>query len=348
MQFGLFYFANDSTAVAGEGRYRILLDGVRFADQNGFSAVWTPERHFHAFGGLYPNPSVVGAALAVATENITIRAGSVVAPLHSPLRIAEEWSVVDNLSGGRAEVSFASGWHPVDFCLSQGSSYVDRKKTMMDTIDQVRTLWLGDSVDVIDGAGDPTSVQIFPPPVQSELPVWITSAGEVETFRIAGASKAGVLTHLLHQDLDELAEKIKAYRETARQEHGDWEGRVAVMLHTFLGEDREYVRQVVHEPLCAYLKSSFHLIVRSVTDVGPDFDLDSLEEEDVDFLVSRSFNTYFDERGLFGTVDEAAGMVERLRGIGVDEIACLIDFGVEGDVALNGLKPLDELRRLFQ
>ena len=71
----------------GDGRvateYRLLLDGARFADAHGFAAVWTPERHFHAFGGLYPNPAVTGAAVAAVTSRVSIRAGSVVLPLHS-------------------------------------------------------------------------------------------------------------------------------------------------------------------------------------------------------------------------------------------------------------------------
>lgn len=348
MKFGLFYFANDSTEDADGGRYKILLDGARFADENGFSAIWTPERHFHPFGGLYPNPAVVGAALAAATEHISIRAGSVVAPLHSPLRIAEEWSVVDNLSHGRAEVSFASGWHPVDFCLSQGSSYMSRKETMLETIDTVRTLWRGDPVDVVDGTDNPASVRMFPRRCRRNCRPGSPARVRQRRSGWPAPREPAVLTHLLHQDVDELAEKIAAYRAAARAAHEDWDGRVAVMLHTFLGDDRDHVREVVHDPLCDYLKSSFHLIVRSIADVGPDFDVDSLHDDDVDFLVERSFSTYFDERGLFGTVDQAAEMVERLRGIGVDEIACLIDFGIDGKVALDGLRQLDQLRRRFQ
>ena len=99
MDFSLFYFANDSRESAGR-RYELLIEGARFADENGFTAVWTPERHFHPFGGLYPNPAVTGAAVAAVTKRVQVRAGSVVSPLHHPLRIAEEWSVVDNLSGG--------------------------------------------------------------------------------------------------------------------------------------------------------------------------------------------------------------------------------------------------------
>src|SRR5439155_23027765 len=88
--FSLFYFASDE-GEKGRDKYSLLLQGARFADRNGFEALWTPERHFHAFGGLYPNPSLAGAAIAAITETVKIRAGSCVLPLHSPIRIAEEW-----------------------------------------------------------------------------------------------------------------------------------------------------------------------------------------------------------------------------------------------------------------
>ena len=119
VSFSLFYFAAGEDAAA-DG-YRLLLDSARFADANGFEAVWTPERHFHAFGGAYPNPSVAGAALAAITKHVAIRAGSVVLPLHSPIRVAEEWAVVDNISRGRVGISFAAGWQPNDFVLNPGA-----------------------------------------------------------------------------------------------------------------------------------------------------------------------------------------------------------------------------------
>ncbi|HEY0172712.1 MAG TPA: aminotransferase class III-fold pyridoxal phosphate-dependent enzyme, partial [Pyrinomonadaceae bacterium] len=104
--FSLSYFGNYD-APYDEHKYDLLIEGARFADRHGFEAVWIPERHFHAFGGLSPAPSVVAAALARETERICLRAGSVVLPLHHAVRVAEEWAVVDNLSRGRAGVSFA-------------------------------------------------------------------------------------------------------------------------------------------------------------------------------------------------------------------------------------------------
>src|SRR4029079_5783032 len=108
MAFSLFYFAADA-AEQQRDRYRLLLDGAKFADTHGFLAIWTPERHFHEFGGLYPNPALTSAAVATITKIVHLRAASVVLPLHNPIRIAEEWSVVDNLSAGRIGLSFASG-----------------------------------------------------------------------------------------------------------------------------------------------------------------------------------------------------------------------------------------------
>lgn len=341
MDFSLFYFANNSRELDGD-RYRLLLDGAKFADRNGFSAVWTPERHFHEFGGLYPNPSVTGAAVAAVTERIQIRAGSVVAPLHNPLRIAEEWSVVDNISGGRVGLSFASGWHAVDFALKP-ENYENRRQVLIDYTEQVRRLWRGEKIDVVDGTGKPQQVGVFPPPVQPELPVWITSAGGVETFRNAGRAGAGLLTHLLGQDLGELEAKIAEYRAASVEHHGK-EGHVVLMVHTFLGEDEDEVRELVRGPMSDYLRSSLGLLLGSQQGSARKIDPSTLREKDVDFLVQRAFERYYEDGALLGTVDKTRKIVDRAAGIGVDEIACLIDFGLPQQIVLSGLNHLNALR----
>ncbi len=342
MDFSLFYFANNSRELESD-RYRLLLDGAKFADRNGFSAVWTPERHFHSFGGLYPNPSVTGAAVAAVTERIQIRAGSVVAPLHNPLRIAEEWSVVDNISGGRVGLSFASGWHAVDFALKP-ENYENRREILISYTDQVRRLWRGEKIDVVDGTGKPQQVGIFPPPVQAELPVWITSAGGVETFRNAGRAGAGLLTHLLGQDLGELEAKIAEYRAASVEHHGK-DGHVVLMVHTFLGEDEDEVRELVRGPMSDYLRSSLGLLLGSQQGSARKIDPSTLREKDVDFLVERAFERYYEDGALLGTVDKTRKIVDRAAGIGVDEIACLIDFGLPQDTVLSGLNHLNALRQ---
>ena len=166
MEYSLFYFAASGIYHDNpQNPYQFYLESAQYADQAGFKAIWTPERHFHEVGGYYPNPVVLSAAIAVLTKNIELRAGSVVLPLHNPLRIVEEWSVVDNLSGGRVGIGFASGWNPKDFAFFP-DHYQARKKIMVEYIEQVKKLWCDESITVMDGLGKETEIKIFPKPKQ--------------------------------------------------------------------------------------------------------------------------------------------------------------------------------------
>ncbi len=357
IDFSLMYFSSASTA--GADKYRLLLEGARFADANGFAAVWTPERHFHDFGGLYPNPAVTSAALAAVTQRIALRAGSVVAALHHPARIAEEWAVVDNLSGGRVGLSFAAGWQPRDFVLAPGA-FDGARAALRGTVDTVRRLWRGEAVSVAGAHGAQHELRTWPRPLQRELPVWLTAAGSPHTFREAGEIGAGVLTHLLGQAHEELAQKIAIYRRAWREGGHAGEGHVTLMLHSFVGDDTDAVRETVRRPMMDYLKSSLGLVKgfaaawtafkkradgsASVADV----DIEALEPEELEGLLAFSFERYFESSGLFGDEARALDIVDRIKGLGVDEIACLIDFGVDEETTLAHLRHLARVREAAQ
>jgi natural product biosynthesis luciferase-like monooxygenase protein len=359
-QFSLFYFASDDSS-APKDRYKLLMEGARFADQNGFHAVWTPERHFHAFGGLYPNPAVTSAAIAAITTNVQIRAGSCVLPLHHPIRVAEEWAFVDNISQGRVGISFAAGWQPNDFVIAP-QAFANRKADMMSNIDVVRRLWRGDSVEFPGPVGKPVNVQTLPRPIQPELPIWLTAAGNPETFEQAGEMGCRLLTHLLGQSTDELAHKLALYRAAWQRAGHEGQGHVTLMLHTFVGQDEDAVRELVREPMKAYLRSSVDLIKQAAWSF-PTFvqrgaangksplevmNSETLSAEDMDALLEHAFSRYYAGSGLFGTPDRCLLLVDKLRQAGVDEIACLIDFGIETDTVLAHLQDLKQVMQAAQ
>ncbi len=356
VDFSLFLWGADDGVATG--KYDLMLEAGRFGDANGFTAIWTPERHFHAFGGPYPNPAVTSAALAVATSRIQIRAGSCVVPLHHPVRVAEEWAVVDNLSGGRVGISFASGWQPDDFLLAP-DNYRSNKRVMMDALAQVRALWRGESVSFANGMGKDVAIVTQPRPVQDELPYWLTAAGNPETFHMAGEAGANLLTHLLGQSIDQLADKIAIYRQArAAAGHDPKTGIVSLMLHTHVASNTELVKQRVREPMKEYLRTSVNLIKgfawafpafkRPSNDNAEELDIAGLSEEDLDAILEFAFERYFTDSGLFGTPKQCLQTVERVRQIGVDDIACLIDFGVPNDLVKDGLIHLAELVRLVE
>src|SRR5580658_4121248 len=134
-RFSLFFFASAHERSTRQ-QYQLMLESARLADELGFEAIWIPERHFDPFGAPYPSPAVLAAALAASTRRLEIRAGSVVLPLQDPVRVAEDWAVVDNLSGGRAGMAFASGWHPNDFVFAP-HNYEMRKQVTLDHVSTV-------------------------------------------------------------------------------------------------------------------------------------------------------------------------------------------------------------------
>lgn len=353
MEYSLYYWGNDDGA--GRDKYRLLLEGAQFADENGFVAVWTPERHFHAFGGPYPNPSVTGAAVAGVTKRIGVRGGSVVAPLHHPARIAEEWAVIDNLTGGRAGMAIASGWQPDDFVLRPENTPPANKAAMMDSIETVRKLWRGEAVAFPRKDGTLHEVVTQPRPVSKELPVWVTTAGNPETWREAGRAGCNVLTHLLGQSVEEVGGKIALYHEALREAgHDPAQLSVTLMLHTFLSDSRDHAREIAREPMKDYLRSAAGLIkqyawafpaFKRPEGVSNAFDLqlDGLEPEELDAILDFAFERYFTDSGLFGTVADAIERTEDLKRIGVTEIACLIDYGIDRETVLQGLKPLAQV-----
>ncbi|MDF1718996.1 MAG: LLM class flavin-dependent oxidoreductase [Antarcticimicrobium sp.] len=353
IDFNLMYWGNDDGV--GPKKYELLLEGAKFADAHGFNAVWTPERHFHAFGGPYPNPAVTGAAVAAVTRNLSVRAGSCVAPLHHPARIAEEWAVIDNLTNGRAALGIASGWQPDDFILRPENTPPNNKPAMYEAIETLRKLWRGEAVEFPKADGTMHSVVTQPRPVSKELPIWVTTAGNPETWKEAGAIGANVLTHLLGQSVDEVGEKIRLYHAALRENgHDPKDFTVTLMLHSYLADSREEAARVARGPMKDYLRAAAGLIKqyawafpafkkpKGVTNAF-EMDLGVLGEDELEAILDFAFERYFEDSGLFGTVADGLARVEQLKRIGVDEVACLIDYGIAPDLVLKGLKPLAQV-----
>ncbi|MFC0513557.1 amino acid adenylation domain-containing protein [Mucilaginibacter angelicae] len=342
MDFSLFYFSSQKDT-SYDKKYDLIKQSVSFADKNDFRAVWLPERHFHEFGGIFPNPSVLAAGLSTITDRIEIRAGSVVLPLHDVIRVAEEWSVVDNLSNGRVSLSIASGWHADDFVL-QPDNYAERHQIMFRQIEELRALWKGEAVKRTNGLGKYIDVKIFPKPIQSDLNIYVTSGGNSDTFQNAGKAGASILTHLLGQDIGELQENIKIYKQALADNNFDPDqGSVVLMLHTYLGENLVDVKQTVKGPFIEYLKSSVGLI----KNLAKDLDKDILDPDDFDDLMEIAFERYWQTSALLGTPESSVGIIETLYDIGVTEVACLIDFGIADEKVIESLNYLNDFKNLF-
>jgi len=136
-----------------------------------------------------------------------------------------------------------------------------------------------------------------------------------------------------------LATRIQSYRE-ARGKAGldPDEGRVTLSIHTFLAESVAACREKVRAPFMDYLRSSVEAWS------GAFRDLKEATEREREKMLELAFERYFRTAALFGTVESCLPLVERLYRVGVDELACFVDFGLPDQEVFAGLEKLAELR----
>ena len=344
--FSISYFGT-YPAEFSPNKYELLFKSAEFADKNGFEALWLPERHFHPFGGFSPNPSVLAAALSRITDNVFLRGGSVVLPLHHPARIAEEWSMVDNLSLGRVGLAFASGWHPNDFILNS-NRFEDRRSHTFSSIKTVADLWEGKTLSFKSPDGKDIQVSIYPRPLQKTLPCWIAALGNPETYEKAGELGIGILTNLIGQDIKQLEKGIKIYSSSLKNNgHSKNKFKVSVLLHTFIGNKKEEAIEMARQPLYNYLSSSMQLFQKTHSNRENAVNLDTLSPEDKEYIFGKAYERYINNHALIGNVSSTEAVVNNLLKIGVTEVAAFIDFGIPQDVVYKNLSNLLELKNKF-
>jgi natural product biosynthesis luciferase-like monooxygenase protein len=325
-------------------KYQLMFEATKLADESGFHAVWVPERHFQRFGGLYPSAAVAAAAVAATTKRIQVRAGSVVIPLNEAIRVAEEWSMVDNLSGGRAGIAIASGWHVDDFVLNP-SAYERRFADVTEKVALIRRLWKGERITLPNGAGKPIEVGILPRPVQAELPMWLT-AGSDEGFRQAGLHGFNVLTANFRQKerASKLKQRIDIYRAAIQEHHGR-RGLVTLMTHAYAA-DPEKVERFARPALREYLASMVDLLSAKEASVpkAEGKSLAAASESKKDFVLDFGAISHIKgQLSFIGTLDRCRDQARALGELGVDEIACLIDFGIPFAESMESLRLLTQL-----
>lgn len=348
MKISLFFFSADEDDDPWD-KHELVLECAELADGLGLHAVWVPERHFDPFGAPYPSPGLLLAAIAARTERIGLRAGSVVLPLRDPLLVAEEWGVLDSLSRGRTGISLASGWHADDFVLNP-DGYETRKQAVEERLNALYQLWRGGSIKRQAPAGRLIEVPAYPRPRQVPE-AWLTSTGNPQTWRTAADLDLHVLTALLEQSLDEVAEKIGIYREELTAAGRSFEAHeVTCMLHTHLAADAQVARERVREPLKRYLTAHLKLFEKFAASQSQRLGIrpEDVTEADRRALIDHGLRRYIDTAGLFGTAESCLPMIGRLRAAGITELGCLVDFGLPREQVVESVRELARLNDLLR
>jgi alkanesulfonate monooxygenase SsuD/methylene tetrahydromethanopterin reductase-like flavin-dependent oxidoreductase (luciferase family) len=164
--------------------YNDFMDELEFAAECGFDAVCVNEHHSNGYG-LMPSPNLIASALARRTSDTALCVmGNSLALYNPPTRVAEEFAMIDCVSGGRLIAGFPVGT-PMDTCFAYGQNPSMLRERYYEAHDLVLRAWTETDTFAFNGRfNQQRYVNIWPRPVQKpHPPIWIPGGGSVETWQ---------------------------------------------------------------------------------------------------------------------------------------------------------------------
>jgi alkanesulfonate monooxygenase SsuD/methylene tetrahydromethanopterin reductase-like flavin-dependent oxidoreductase (luciferase family) len=164
--------------------YNDFMDELEFAAECGFDAVCVNEHHSNGYG-LMPSPNLIASALSRRTTDTALCVmGNSLALYNPPTRVAEEFAMIDCISGGRLIAGFPVGT-PMDTCFAYGQNPSMLRDRYYEAHDLVMRAWTEQDTFAFNGRfNQQRYVNIWPRPVQKpHPPIWIPGGGSVETWR---------------------------------------------------------------------------------------------------------------------------------------------------------------------
>ncbi len=282
--------------------YANTLAECRLAEEVGFDAVWLAEHHFSVYG-ICPSLAVLAAAVARETRRVRLGTAVVIAPFAHPVRIAEEFAMVDVLSGGRLEFGLGRGYQPKEF-TGLGVSMERTRERFDESVEIIRRAWTQDTMSFAGEFYQVPELAVLPKPVQRPHPPFWTAAVSPDTFPLAARKGFKILTSPAFTPWDVLRKTFDGYRDEWRRTHGSDEGaEICLNKIIHVADSSKQAREDVVEPIRWF----FH------TQAGLIADADGVPPDQYRFykrvrenLLSLTDEKAVDQAAIVGDPDEVA------------------------------------------
>ena len=233
----------------GTELYNSYIDTMAYAEDCGFDWVGANEHHYSPYS-LMANCNLVGAALTQRTRNIKLAMLGNLLPLLNPIRVAEEYAMLDVMSGGRLVAGFVRGI-PHEY-IAYNVAPSESRQRMREALALIQKAWTEPEPFGWESEHyQYRSVSIWPKPRQKPHPRILLSASNVESAEFVGEHRA-MLGMALVADLDVAAQTIEAYRTVARAHDFDpAPDDIIIMQQTVIADTDEEAKALM-QPALAY------------------------------------------------------------------------------------------------
>lgn len=308
--------SGDPRSGAVADRYAEVLSLAEAAEAGGLSALWVAEHHFQP-GGICPSPPVLLAACGQRTRRLRLGVLVSVLPFHRPIELAEQYAMVDRLTGGRLNLGVGSGYIPLEFegfgvdPESKRERFDRGLATLLAALD-------GQEVRSEEPGAKPVRINVLP--VQRpHPPLWIAvQRREAIAFVARRGASLALVPYATVASLAELGDEVREFRSHLP---AGVRAEVGAAVHLYVGEHPDRARAALARYLEARLATQSTFYQEKV-------------RRDPHHATAASI-----ESSGFALFGSAASVAERLReyaAIGVDEVLGIFDFGGLSAPDVNG------------
>lgn len=235
-KIGVGLFTGQIPDGSGRSFHREYADAIELAhlaEAEGFDSAWVSEHHFSQDGYL-PSLLPLLAAFAAATTKIELGTGVVLAPFHDPIRLAEDYAVVDQISGGRVVCGLGIGWREEEF-RAFGIDVRSRVRRLTEIVEILRLAWSGERFDFRGRHYSYEGVRVTPAPARVP-PIYV--GGFVDSaIRRAGRIADGYISSRAQPD--RIRESFEMAAAARREAGRDGLPLAALLQNAFVTEDPE-------------------------------------------------------------------------------------------------------------
>ena len=241
MKFGILYNTDYYPDVHGSASdyYNQILEQVQLEEELGFESVWFGEHHYSGYS--FGSPPVIAMAAANRTKRIRLGTGVSLIPLNHPIRLAEEYAMLDVLSGGRLEYGIGRGFLKYSHEIF-GIDEDENHERYYEGTDIILKAWT--STEPFSYEGKFWQLQdysFFPKPIQQpHPPIYASGVVTPESFTWAGRNGLHLATGFFVPLQEQLRANIQLYRQSLQEAgHNPAERDVAGVFQMYCGESNK-------------------------------------------------------------------------------------------------------------
>lgn len=328
MEFGLFTLMDFYPDRHNEPRYyQDTIDLIVESETNGYTSAWLGEEHFYSFG-VCPSPQIMLTALAQRTESMRLGTSISLLPFDHPLRKAEDFAMVDVLSGGRLDFGVGRGSIQRHFA-GFGVDPTESKPRYEESLTIIKKAWTERNFSYDGQFWQANEVTVSPRPIQDPRPPIYRGTVSIESYEAAGiAGDNAFATPWLVAPHDEMRIRLDRYRSLLA-EHGHPPRREAAVFFMFCNADHRAAVREAREITTSYAEFiTGHAKGRALLgtgrgiSTGPNSSLFSQS----DFI--RSIGDHIEERAIVGTPEACIRRLEEVNDeLGLDRVLLYFHAG---------------------